>query len=352
MELSIIIPFYNVEKYIDQCLNSILKQNIPRSDYEIILIDDGSTDNSLNIAKKYTEENSNIQLFFQRNQGVSISRNNGLKYAKGKYLYFIDADDYIALDTLDLLLKIACYNNLDILEFSNIRTKSRSFENSSTKGISTTDLKIVKGVKYISSRSFHDAVWVYFYKCDFLLNSKINFYEGRTKQDMIFNAELIPLANKVAFYPLDTYRYVINPNSITTSRDSIGLRRSIEDFVFITIKYNELILKLINKNLNTNILKHKQQIQLFNIFKLLLQSGFNFFEINNIINSLSCEKLYPLSKFKGKNQYRKILTFLVNRKYLFFISILFYRIFRVPFVTIFVKNYQNIKEKKVTSSFN
>jgi len=118
---------YNSEKYIDQCLNSILNQNIPTKDYEILLFDDGSTDKSYAIAKKFTDDYSNLNIYQQKNQGVSIARNNGLQYAKGKYIYFVDSDDYIASGTLNQLVRYACTNNLDILEFANIRTKSRNF---------------------------------------------------------------------------------------------------------------------------------------------------------------------------------------------------------------------------------
>jgi glycosyltransferase involved in cell wall biosynthesis len=351
MKLSIVIPLYNVENYINQCLNSILKQNIPAKDYEVLLIDDGSTDKSYSIAKKFTFNHSNLSIYHQKNQGVSIARNNGLQYAKGKYIYFVDSDDYIALGTLNQLVKYAINNNLDILEFANIRTKSRNFENSNTKNISTKYLNILEGKDYISTRHFNDAVWAYFYKRDFLLNSKIEFYEGRTKQDMIFNAELMSKAKRVAFYPIDVYRYVINPDSITTSTESGAARKSIEDFVYITMKYNELILKLENKKVNISILRHKQQMQLFNISRRLLQSDFKFSEITKILKQLSNHNLYPINAYKGKNIYRKLLIFIVNNKILFFLTHWLYKIFRVPFEYIVIKKHQNKKEKLINSFF-
>lgn len=351
MKLSIIIPIYNAEKYIEQCLNSVLKQNILTEEYEILLIDDGSTDKSITIAKGYSEKNGNIHLYTQKNQGVSITRNNGIKYAQGKYIYFIDSDDYLALNTLNKLVHFACSNNLDILEFKNIRTKLRNYKKPISKDFIITDLEIMNGQKYISSRAFHDAVWVYFYKREFLIKSKLKFYENRTKQDMIFNAELIPKAERVAFYPLDAYRYIINPNSITTRKDPIGLRRSIEDFIFITIKYSELIIKLESEKIDTSILKLKQQIQLFNIFKGLLMSNFQIAEINQIKKKLSDYKLFPLNTYSGKNKYRKYLILIFNNKFLFFIFIWLYRLLKFPINNTIIENYQNNKEETITSHF-
>ncbi len=351
MKLSVIIPIYNVEKNIDQCLKSILQQSIPITDYEIIIIDDGSTDSSFSLIKEITKSFTHIHLYSQENKGVSCVRNRGLQLAKGKYLYFVDGDDYIATNTLKILIEKAIMNNLDILEFSSIRTQSRNFKNSKTKSYPTNELKILNGNKYIASRSFHDALWVYFYKREFLLKTRLQFIEGRTKQDMIFNAELISLAQRVAFYPLDTYRYVINPFSITTRRDPKGLRRSIEDFVFITLKYNKLILKLENQNVNTTILKQKQQTQLFNICKGLLQSDYKMPEIKKVLNTLKSESIYPLKTYYGKVNYRKYLTYLFNRKKLFYFSVLVYRLFKFPFNKILLKKYQSNREKKVMTDF-
>ena len=92
--ISIIVPIYNKEKYISKCLDSILQQDY--YNFEIIIIDDGSTDNSSHIVKDYCSKNKNIKYYFQTNQGVSAARNKGLDLVSGEYIIFIDADDYIS----------------------------------------------------------------------------------------------------------------------------------------------------------------------------------------------------------------------------------------------------------------
>lgn len=100
MKLSIIIPVYNSEKYITCCLESLLVQEMSANEYEIIIVNDGSTDSGGLIARDYTERHSNIHLFNQKNKGVGTARNKGIELAKGDYIYFIDPDDYIAINVL------------------------------------------------------------------------------------------------------------------------------------------------------------------------------------------------------------------------------------------------------------
>ena len=102
--ISIIIPVYNREKYIEECLNSILSQTF--NDYEILLIDDGSNDNTGIICDKYAEENKKIKVFHKKNGGVSSARNLGLRCAKGKWIIFVDSDDVLAKESLTIMNSI------------------------------------------------------------------------------------------------------------------------------------------------------------------------------------------------------------------------------------------------------
>lgn len=119
MFISIIIPIYNTEKYLDECLQSLLKQNISTDDYEIICINDGSTDASLNLLNKYENETSNLKIINQKNSGVCAARNNGINLAKGDYIWFIDSDDYIEENILTELKKKAYSKDYDRITFEN-----------------------------------------------------------------------------------------------------------------------------------------------------------------------------------------------------------------------------------------
>ena len=115
-KLSIITPLYNCEKYISQCLDSIFKQDIDESDFEVIVVDDGSSDNSPAIVMQHTISHANIILLSQENQGVACARNNGIYKAKGEYVMFIDADDMLVSGSLKTLLQIAVENKADIVK--------------------------------------------------------------------------------------------------------------------------------------------------------------------------------------------------------------------------------------------
>lgn len=127
LRLSIIIPIYNLENYIALTLDSCLRQNIPSAEYEIICINDGSSDKSEEIISSYTAKYPNVKLFSQANAGVSAARNKGIELAKGKYIWFVDGDDMIAENCLADLLSIVEDNNLDIFNIEMQSVSKRDF---------------------------------------------------------------------------------------------------------------------------------------------------------------------------------------------------------------------------------
>ena len=114
--LSIIIPLYNCEKYIKQCLDTIFRQEMNESDFEVIVIDDGSKDSGYSLASEYAKRQQNILVIKQENQGVACARNNALEKATGDYITFVDADDMLVFGSLSTLIKIAVENKADIVK--------------------------------------------------------------------------------------------------------------------------------------------------------------------------------------------------------------------------------------------
>lgn len=136
--LSIIIPLYNCEKFINQCLDSILAQGLSKSDFEVIIVDDGSVDNSYSIASAYATGHDNILVVRQENQGVACARNNALQMAKGNYVTFVDADDMIVGGSLNKLLRIAMDNKADMVKAAHIEVPQEAvFKDYSSNGSST-----------------------------------------------------------------------------------------------------------------------------------------------------------------------------------------------------------------------
>lgn len=116
ISISVIVPVYNTEKYLEDCLISLVEQTIPF--YEIILVNDGSSDNSCEICEKYSEQYNNILLINQKNQGLSMARNNGMKVARGQYITFVDSDDFVSGKMNEFLINKLSFEPLDVLFYS------------------------------------------------------------------------------------------------------------------------------------------------------------------------------------------------------------------------------------------
>lgn len=125
VDISVIIPVYNVELYLGKCIDSVLEQG--GVSYEVILIDDGSTDNSGRICDKYKEKNENIIVIHKKNEGLGYARNSGLDIARGDYIFFLDGDDWIVRDALKELFVLAVQHGADIICFDFIKTCDRDF---------------------------------------------------------------------------------------------------------------------------------------------------------------------------------------------------------------------------------
>ena len=125
IQLSIVIPIYNVENYLDTCLSSVMTQDIPLTDYEVILINDGSSDGSLVIAERFAAQYSNVRLISQENRGLSGARNRGIEEAQGEYIWFIDSDDYIEIDCISVLLEYMISGGLDAMRFNYLNVNEK-----------------------------------------------------------------------------------------------------------------------------------------------------------------------------------------------------------------------------------
>ncbi|MBJ2172626.1 glycosyltransferase [Aureibaculum sp. A20] len=347
MILSFIIPMYNAEEYIEQCLYSIIDQPVNKNIFEIILINDGSTDNSLSKANEISKKHKSITVYSQKNKGLSATRNRGIELARGAYIWFIDADDYIIPNTVNTLLSCLKKHNLDILEFQYIRTESRVLNVSINNNPSLADVKVQNGKKYVARRGYNESCCISIYRRELIIQIGVRFIEGKIMEDMVFNAEIVPKANRIAYYPLDAYRYVINPNSIWMNEESAAYRKSITDFIFMTKKISFFIKDYKQNDIGTKIIESKQQEMLFNISKRLLTSDFTISEINTIIKDLRKHKLYPLSKYNGISKFRKFENYMFNKKLLFLLSIRIYRFFKKPIDHFIIKKYRQRREKLI-----
>mgnify|MGYP002510501871 CR=1 FL=1 len=228
-QISIIIPVYNVEKYLRKCLDSVIAEDGVEKT-EVLVIDDGALDLSGKIADSYAEEYSFLQVIHQKNSGVAAARNTGMYLASGEWLYFVDSDDWIAEGAIGQLLKrCAQCPNSDIILFDawkNIGYREcgwEHFDEQKVWGCKSEIRRLQRGVLYFPSAGMGTkaplaAPWDKIYRRKFLVESRIRFpQELKVLDDMVFNLEAFGAAKKVSYFKDRIYHYRLVTDSITNS---------------------------------------------------------------------------------------------------------------------------------------
>lgn len=223
-KVSVIIPVYNVEKYVGECLDSVIQQTF--SDIEIICVDDGSTDGSLKILTDYATRDSRIAIFSKENGGPSSARNTGLKYAKGEYVYFLDSDDKIDLNAIDGLISVAENEKLDVLYFDGtafyeteqLREQFAQFEKSSSRSKEYSET--VSGQKLLADMfqngDYRASAVKQIIKRAFLEENHIRFYEGIIHEDELFTFTVLLKAQRASHRARKYFLRRVRKDSIMT----------------------------------------------------------------------------------------------------------------------------------------
>ena len=211
--ISIIIPVYNVEPYLSKCIKSIINQTYKK--LEIILINDGSTDNSLKICKEYAKKDSRIKVINKKNGGLSSARNKGIENSKGKYLIFIDSDDYIDLTMVEKLYTNLLENNADIsicnhyYDYQNNNLKVKSFPKDK--------LLVTEKEKYYNIYNDYSVATIIacakIYKREIF--NDIKYPIGMVHEDEAIVLDILEKANRISYFNEPLYYYVQRQNSIT-----------------------------------------------------------------------------------------------------------------------------------------
>lgn len=216
MKFSLILPVYNVENFLVKCVESCLNQDIPSNQYEIIIVIDGSTDKSAEIAKQYQSKYDNVNVVEQCNLGLSAARNTGLLYATGEYIWFIDSDDFIAPNILNGIYEHLVSRELQCLwiQWANIDIEGNVLPEFAPF-IKTKSFKVYNGKDFASNilNNFLYA-WSFIYKRSFLISNNLSFREGMFFEDTDFAFRAIPLLQRIALYDKVCYLYLQRENSI------------------------------------------------------------------------------------------------------------------------------------------
>lgn len=238
--VSIIVPVYNVDSYLEKCVFSLLEQNIAQDSYEIILVNDGSTDKSKQVAERLSSENDNVILINQDNQGLSGARNTGLSIAQGEFVMFVDSDDELFPNVLGDLCSLAYENDLDVCAYrmrycdGHGRWHNGSVHPFSPQEIYTGEYAILHGADIGSA-------CIYLYKNLFLKDHSLLFTTGIYHEDVDFNMRMYALAKKIIFSDVVAYKYNYNPKSIKRELSREKMLKSLKSEVFIARHINDFL---------------------------------------------------------------------------------------------------------------
>lgn len=278
VKVSCIIPVFNNANFIEKTINSLVNQTY--SDIEIILVNDGSTDNSVEIIENIRKKDSRITLINQLNQGVSIARNNGISKATGEYIIFVDADDYVDKGMIECLTQQMIDFDLDVIECGYYIVGESNEKRKIEFDLEVVDDKflIIENLfKYHNSSPY---VWGKLYKTSIV--KKVMFDTSISySEDLLFNVSYYLLSNKKASVSNAFYNYVLNPSS--------ALNQKFNKKKLSALDAQKLIIYLLNENSMENLIKYPVYFQLL----LCLRYYIEIYSSNDIKMK---EKLYSMYK--------------------------------------------------------
>ena len=332
-QVSIIVPVYNVENYIERCLNSLVNQTF--KDIEIITINDGSTDKSLELINKYVKEDIRVSVIDLGDEGVSYCRNLGIEKANGKYIMFVDSDDWIDFNMVEVMYKKAEENNIDLVMCSYIRefkdhSKEKIF-NLPEEIIYKEDKvknellrKLVGPVKEeLSNPEMLDAlgtVWGKLYRADIFKENKINFVDLKeigSAEDTLFNIFTFNYLSKVMFLNKPMYHYWRdNPKSVTSQYNPKLKEQRKVFFKYISdfIKENNFE-QVFEEALNNRICTSVLGLGLIECSKNNKISGINKIKnIKKIINEEYIRNAYKNLELKYFSIHWRVFYFFIKNK--------------------------------------
>ena len=297
MFLSIIIPVYNAEHTITRLFDSILNQKTHNLKLEIIAVNDGSSDNSLNNLNNYARQFNFIKVFSTQNQGVYKTRNFALNKVKGDYIWMLDADDYISSDAFHLLEKLLS-ETIDVLHFSYYVEDKLG-----KTGVKLTPKKtdsIVDGVSFLKANDGRLYLWNNVYNTNFIKKYNLSFLaQSVSLEDSLFNISVFSKAKKVKYLNTPLYTYVFQANSISRKKDLTHLTNLGES------SYN---VHLCTKKIRDNFMPNERSYKVINdclshsilgFFYSLIIEKYPFNYVKKMYYLYEMEGLFPVTKDKN-----------------------------------------------------
>ena len=263
--VSIIIPVYNVESYLRECVDSVIRQTYVN--LEIILVDDGSTDSSGSVCDEYAHRDQRARVIHKQNGGISSARNAGFDASHGEYVFFLDSDDYIAADTIECLVESMEIGSYDFISFEGVAVRDggendkrqyddENYYSKKHKYASSSANQLLS--QQLANREFCPCVWLLFLRRSFLINNNIRFYHGIIYEDVLYSFYVYCMGKQAKFVHRKLYFHRIRSGSII-DENTKGTPQSLESLLTI---YHE-----IEKFLRHTRKEETERIYIINIAK-------------------------------------------------------------------------------------
>lgn len=299
MKISVIVPIYNVENYLRECLDSVLAQTF--SDWEMILVDDGSTDGSGKIADEYADLDERISVIHQENAGLSAARNTGIDAARGEYLYFLDSDDYILENALDIMYNSARKNHLDLVIFNGMdfgcdgdRISEKDLLIKEFKSWNHTFTGRELFCKMLSEESLLlCCVPLQFVRRSSILESGIRFREGMIHEDNLYSFALFMSMQIVMVIDKVLYMRRVREGSITNNKITI---KNLDSWNII---YSEVTELSNNITITDEVRKYINQYLRF----FFMSIAENYYKLDKKDRKAFFNKFNNVRKLAAKNNY-------------------------------------------------
>lgn len=295
--LSIIVPFFNSEKFLRRCVESIQNQALLLSEFEIIMIDDGSTDSGLKIVSELQNEYSNIRLFSQTNSGQGIARNYGIAQSRGEYLTFIDSDDYIRVQSIAPILSDCERLHPDIYYTSANVQDQLGYTTTHTEYSQAEGDKRYTGEELLLSGINIGAVWAKFFKRQFLIENDVKFSSGFIHEDVDFMFKCLSKPCTICISNDWFYEYCWNENSTDRSSCNDKDIRSCKSNFIIASNLNTMIdSDTLSPKLQLYFEKKRNSITLGSLTQILSHSAqYTIKDCRLVLNYARELRIYPMS---------------------------------------------------------
>ena len=325
--ISVIVPVYNVERYLPMCLESIVQQCM--DDYEVILVDDGSTDSSGTICDEYAAKHPQFRVIHMENQGVASARNRGVTESRSEYILFLDSDDYLIPGIVAPLLRLALENNLDVLGFGYKNVAENEIATDTKANNVPESIEVMNGIDYISRYNYTAQVWWYLVRRKLIVKNNLSLPVGRVLEEAGFNLRLFLTAERISQVPTIAYCYRNRATSIMHDNDKEHVSKMLGDYLYAAQDMDSVI--KVNRHIMSDDCYERCRTRRDSYVLFGAIRAFKLGKVKEYLKDAKNKKLYPFERLSEKDYPGakfKVLHWLVTKPRLWRLLSSAYCIFR------------------------